>query len=74
MLRVRLFRDRKQLFDGGATEVILPGEAGDITVLEYHAPLLCALARGDVQVDKARFSVRSGIARVERNRMTILAQ
>ena len=74
MLHITLFRARQQLFDGQAAEVVLPGAAGDVSVLPYHAPMLCALAPGEICVDQARFAVRSGIAGIERNRITILAE
>ena len=73
MLRVSLFQARHRRFDGTATQVVLPGEEGEVTVLDFHAPMLCALTEGDVQIDETYFPVRSGIARVERNLVTIVA-
>ena len=74
MLRVRLVHGTRQLFSGTAAEVILPGEAGEVTVLDFHAPMLCTLARGNIQIDGARFPIRRGIARVERNAVTIVTR
>ena len=73
MLRVRLFQDHRRRFDGPATQVILPSDEGDVAVLEFHAPMLCAMGRGTVQIDEAAFAVRGGVARVARNIVTILA-
>ena len=73
MLRVKLVRNCRRLFEGQATQVVLPGEAGEVTVLNFHAPMLCALETGEVQIDEARFPVRQGLARVERNLVTIVA-
>ena len=73
MLQVTLFQGRRKRFDGTATQVVLPGEGGELSVLDCHAPMLCALAEGDVQIDDTYVPVRSGIARVERNRVTIVA-
>ena len=73
MLHVTLFQNRRRLFDGTASQVVLPGEEGELTVLDFHAPMLCALTEGDIQIDEAYFPVRSGIARVERNVVTIVA-
>ena len=73
MLRVTLFQARHRLFNGTATQVVLPGEEGELAVLDFHAPMLWALTEGDVQIDEAYFPVRSGIARVERNVVTIVA-
>ena len=74
MLHVTLVRARQRLFDGTATQVVLPGEAGEMAVLDFHAPMLCTLTEGDVQIDDAYFPVRNGIVRVERNMITILAR
>ena len=72
MLRVQLFSGHRRLFGGTATQVILPGMAGEVTVLDCHAPMLCALTEGDVQIDAARFALRQGLARVDRNTVTIV--
>ncbi len=73
MLRVTLYHQRESRFYGTATEVVLPGEEGEVSVLSFHAPMLCALTSGEILIDEARFPVRSGIACVQRNRVTILA-
>ena len=72
MLRVTLCRAHERLFEGTAAQVVLPSEEGDVSVFDFHAPMLCALGRGDVLVDDARFPVQGGIARVARNVVTIL--
>ena len=46
---------------------------GAIAVLDCHAPMLCTLLEGHVQIDEARFPIRKGLARVDRNAITILA-
>ncbi len=74
MLRVRMFRDHRQLFSGTAAQVVLPSSEGEVAVLEFHAPMLCALAEGEVQIDEQRVAVRRGIARVGSNQVTIIAR
>ena len=73
MLRVKLFRGSQRLFDAAAREVVLPSESGEVSVLDFHAPMLCVIEKGDVRIDGTVFSVRNGIARVDRNIVTILA-
>lgn len=73
MLHVRVMQGHQQVFSGTAAQVILPGEAGEVAVLGFHAPMLCALAEGVVQVDERRFQVGGGIAQVARDRVTVLA-
>ena len=72
MLRVRLVRAREELFKGTATQVVLPGEGGELSVLAYHTPMLCTLMSGEVAIDDVRIPVRGGMARVDRNIVTIL--
>ncbi len=74
MLRVTLVQNCRRLFQGSASQVVLPGEGGEVTVLTFHAPMLCALEAGEVQIDEARFPVRQGLARVDCNIVTIVAQ
>ena len=72
-MRVNVYRARHRVFDGTASQVVLPGEEGEVAVLQAHAPMLCSLARGIVRVDEATFLVRGGVARVDRNTVTIIA-
>ena len=72
MLRVLLCRQATVLFEGAANQVVLPSEEGEVAVFDFHAPMLCALGSGDVQIDEARIAVRGGIARVSKNVVTIL--
>ena len=74
MLRVQLFRNHRQLFSGTATQVVLPSAEGDVAVLNFHAPMLCALAEGDVHIDDQRVPVHRGVARVAHNHVTIIAR
>ena len=74
MLRVTLVQGHQRLFAGTAMQVVLPGEDGDVAVLDLHTPMLCALMCGVVQIDEATFPVRSGLARVDRNVVTILTR
>lgn len=73
MLRVRCIRNHEQVFEGTAVQVILPGDEGEVSVMDFHAPMLCALGVGDVQIDERRIAVRRGIVRVARNAVTIVA-
>ncbi len=72
MLRVLFCRGATAIFDGSANQVVLPGAEGELSVFDFHAPMLCALEAGDVQIDEAKFPVRGGIARVFKNAVTIL--
>lgn len=72
MLRVKLFQFSHRLFEGTATQVVLPAETGELAVLDCHAPMLSVLAEGVVRIDEARFPVRDGMVFVARNFVTIV--
>jgi F0F1-type ATP synthase epsilon subunit len=74
MLRVTVFQGLRRVYAGPAERVVLPGEDGQVAVLDWHAPMLCALGQGDVEADDARFPVRRGIARVARNQVTVVTR
>lgn len=38
----------KQLFDGEATRITLPGSAGSFTILAHHAPIVASLKKGEI--------------------------
>ena len=72
MLRVLLCRASLVLFEGSANRVVLPSEEGEVSVFDFHAPMLCSLGNGDVQIDEKRIMAHGGIARVSKNSVTIL--
>ncbi len=72
MLQVELFHATHPLYRGTARQVVLPGEEGEVSLLDCHAPMLCALLPGVVEIDERRFPIRGGLVRVFRNHVTIL--
>lgn len=72
MFRVTLFQDHQQRFAGKAAQVVLPAEAGEMTVLECHAPTLCTLSAGVVDIDGVLFPVQHGLAQIEGRAVTIV--
>ena len=66
------------IFSGPATQVIVPGKAGELCILARHAPLLGKLRPGLVrladQFDRPQeFFISSGFLEVQRSNVTILA-
>ena len=72
MLRVLVCKASSVLFEGAANRVVLPGEEGELSVFDFHAPMLCALGAGDVVIDEKRITAQGGVARVSKNTVTIL--
>ena len=76
--RFELVSPEKVLLSGDAAEAIVPGMDGQFTVLAGHAPVISTLRPGmlTVKLDgrERHVFVRGGIAEVEPESLTILAQ
>lgn len=67
------------LFNGSAKGVKVPGITGTFQVLYNHAPLVTALAVGEISIQQEdgtelHFAVSGGFAEVNNNQCTILAE
>jgi len=76
--KFELVSPERVLVSEDASEVIVPGTDGQFTVLPGHAPFISSLRPGTMQIKLAtgerRVFVRGGIAEVEPDSLTILAQ
>lgn len=62
------------IFKGTAQSVILPGERGVFEVLPFHKHFMSRLVKGRVFIDGHIFSILRGIAKVEKNNVTIIME
>ena len=66
-----------RIFEGEVDSVTAPGAEGQLTVLPSHAPLITALAAGELKTvdgDNERYlALLGGFLEVNNNRVTILA-
>jgi F-type H+-transporting ATPase subunit epsilon len=76
-LRVEIITQERKLFDGDADIVVARGIEGEMGILPRHAPLVTALAFGEVRVKKDSveevFAVGGGVLQVGRDHVIILA-
>lgn len=49
-MKISLLSASETLFEGFASEVVLPVQGGEMSVLDYHEPFFAALGRGRVRV------------------------
>lgn len=65
----------KEIFNGDASSVKVPGVAGQFEVLNHHAPLVSALAAGEIRVlngaDRQVFTISGGFIEVLNNSVSI---
>ncbi|MBI2042380.1 MAG: ATP synthase F1 subunit epsilon [Candidatus Nealsonbacteria bacterium] len=66
----------KNIFEGGAESLTLPGIDGELTILKNHIPLITALKEGKLRfkTDKgiSELSIRDGILEVNPDRVIVL--
>ena len=77
-MTVNILTPDKQLYEGEATYLGLPGSDGSLGILSHHAPLVTTLRKGEItlKTDGAEmtFEVNGGTVEVLNNHVTILAQ
>lgn len=63
-------------FDGAALSATIPTDAGEITVLPHHEPLVATLRKGTITVksslDTKKISIDGGVLEVANNRAVVL--
>ena len=79
MLEVHVLTPEKQLFEGPAQSVTLPGVGGQFQILNNHAPLVAALGKGSVVIaqsgsEKQTYKITRGFIEVLDNTVNILVQ
>jgi len=74
MLDVFIINPQEILFEGKARSVILPGEYGVFEILPYHKEFMSRLLTGAITVDDKSYFIKRGIAKVDRNKVTIVIE
>lgn len=79
MLEVHVLTPEKELFEGPAVSVTLPGVEGQFQVLNNHAPIVAALDHGAVVIanengEKETYNITKGFIEVLNNTVNILVQ
>lgn len=76
MLQLDIVTQEEQLFSAEVTQVSLPSQTGEITLLPGHEPLMSALAAGEVTVWQPdgikRMIISPGFAQIANNQVTVL--
>jgi F-type H+-transporting ATPase subunit epsilon len=76
-IRCEIVSQDRTVFQGDVDIAVLPGLAGELGILPHHAPVLAVLKYGVIRIRKngkeELFTVAGGIAEVQPNIVTILA-
>lgn len=76
-IRCEIVSQDRTVYEGDVDSVLLPGASGEMGILPKHAPVLTTLKYGVIKVRTAGkeelFTVAGGVAEVQPNIVTILA-
>ena len=77
-MRVLINTVFEEVYSGDAKEVVLPGDEGELSIMDFHQPIVCRLTKGAVRIIAHR-SVKSipitdGIAHMEGDTLRIMAE
>ncbi len=77
-MTVEIITPDKELFNGEATSLVVPGSDGLLGILNSHAPLISSLKKGVVKLVTAEgeqtFDIKGGVVEVLNNKVMILAE
>ena len=77
-MKLEIITPEKNVFNGEADLVQLPGSDGLFEILKNHAPMIAALGKGNVKIgnnDKFEFiEINGGVVEVLNNRILVLAE
>jgi F-type H+-transporting ATPase subunit epsilon len=76
-IRCEIVSQDRIVYQGDADMVLLPGAAGEMGILPHHSPVLTVLKFGVIRVraqgTDQYFTVAGGVAEVQPDRVTVLA-
>jgi F0F1-type ATP synthase epsilon subunit len=72
-MKVHILNPVRELFNGQAQSVLVPGDKGEFELLDYHAPILSLLRAGHLTIDWTnRIPIKKGILKFDENTCVIL--
>ena len=77
-MKLEIITPEKELYNGEAKSVVVPGVGGSLGILDNHAPLITVLKEGNVVIkdeagESSTFEVNGGVIEVSNNEVLILA-
>ncbi|MDD5408590.1 MAG: hypothetical protein PHC71_00645 [Candidatus Omnitrophica bacterium] len=63
------------IFQELASLVVLPGEEGELSILDFHQPVISCLKDGIIRIDgKPPMVIKNGIASMQDNELIVLVE
>ena len=74
-MKVTILNPKHVVYEGMVKSLFLPGDQGEYELLDYHAPLIGRLRKGDIILDWSRkIPIKSGMAKFDQNTCVILVE
>ncbi|MFO8235085.1 MAG: ATP synthase F1 subunit epsilon [Bacteroidales bacterium] len=78
-IHLEIISPEKTLFQGKVNLIRVPGTQGNFAVLQYHAPIISTLEKGQIQIEERKgtpqyFDIEGGILEVRKNMAVILVE
>jgi F0F1-type ATP synthase epsilon subunit len=67
-------KNASPIFKNSVSEVVLPGEDGEMAVLDFHQSFISTLDRGTIKIDGSSIRIKGGIAGMKENELVILIE
>ncbi len=74
MIQVAIINQAQVIFEGIATNVILPGDYGEFEIMQFHWPIVSVLVKGEIIIDQMGFPISRGIARFGEEKLVALVE
>ncbi|MDE0837487.1 MAG: hypothetical protein OSB41_00385 [Kiritimatiellae bacterium] len=72
-MKLRILNPKDTIFSGDVKSVFVQGDRGEFEILDYHAPIVSLLRKGEITVDgKTRFPVKKGIVKFFKDECLVL--
>jgi len=76
-MQVVILSPEKEVYQGEATAVKVPGSGGQFEILKNHAPIVSALSAGDIRVKQVdgqsiTYKIQGGFVEVLNNEVSLL--
>ncbi len=63
------------IFQELVSQVVLPGEEGELSIMDFHQPIISCLKDGMIRIDNTPpIVIKSGIASMQDNELVILVE
>lgn len=74
-MRLTVLSPKETVYEGEARSVLLAGDLAEFELLDYHAPILSLLRKGNVVVDGAKkIPINRGLVKFDSNVCMILVE